>query len=831
MASGKIRGITIELSGDTKGLVKSLNGAKSAVRGVQTQLKDVNKVLKLDPKNTDLLKQKQELLKTQVEKTKDALEQQKQALADLQNSADSDKTIDAQNALQREIAETEEKLKSAEQELKAFGSVGAQQFSAVGEQVQAMGKNVASVGDELTKKVTAPIVALGGLSIKAFKDVDAGMDIIVEKTGATGENLKGMQDSFKNIAKSVPSDFETIGSAIGEVNTRFGVTGDELETLSTQFIQFSSLNSQDVSTAVDQTQKALSAFGLSSASAGEYLDVMNTVAQSTGVSVDKLQAGIVQNGTAFQELGLNIEQSTLFMGQLEKSGANSETVLNGLRKALKNATAEGKPLDQALSELEDTITNGTDGMDGLTASYELFGKSGDQIYGAVKNGTISFKDLAKASLEAGGSVEDTFTQTLDPLDQFQVSMQSLKITGAEVGNTLFRVLAPAFDKIATAVEKLGTWWDSLSPKMQDIIVKVGLIIAVIGPLLATGGRLMIGIGQLMTFAPAIVSGVTAIGAVLTGTVIPAIVGVVTALGPIILAIGAVIAIGVLLYKHWDEISAKAIEIWEAIKEFFSKTLEAIKQKFLTIWTNIKTTITNVINQIKTTVTNIWNAIKTTISNVVNGIRDKVSTTWNSIKEKISNTVQNIKDKVSNVFSSLRDRVSNLFNSIKEKMTAPIEKAKSIIDGVVQKIKGIFPLSIGRIFSNLKLPHISVSAGSPPFGIGGKGTKPSFSVDWYAKAMKNGILLNKPTIFGVNYNGQPMGGGEAGDEWIVGHNSLMSHIQRAVQNGFSTSAIYDAVYSGASNARVEVYIDGQKVTSIVNGHNTSGQLNKLRERGI
>lgn len=831
MASGKIRGITIELSGDTKGLVKSLNGAKSAVRGVQTQLRDVNKVLKFNPTSTEMLRQKQELLKKQVDTTKQALEQQKKALTDLQNAPDSDKTIDAQNALQREIAETEQKLKDAEGALKNFGSVGAQQIAGVGEKVKGVGESVASVGDAMTKKVTAPIMALGGLSIKAFNDVDAGLDIIVKKTGASGEALEEMNGIFKDIAKTVPSDFETIGSAVGEVSTRFGSTGSELEELSTQFLKFASLNKQDVSTSIDMTQKALSAFGLSSSSAGAYLDVMNTVAQATGVSVDKLQSGIVQNGTAFQELGLSIDQATLFMGQLEKSGADSETVLNGLRKALKNATAEGKPLDQALSELESTILNGTDGMDGLTASYELFGKSGDQIYGAVKNGTISFKDLADASLEAGGSVANTFEATLDPVDQFKLSMQTLALTGAEVGNTLLTMLAPAFQKVADVISRVGEWWSSLSPQMQDVIVKVALIVAAIGPLLATGGRLLIGVGQLMTYAPAILGGLGTIAGVISGTVIPAIVGIVTAIGPVVLAIGAVIAVGVLLYKHWDEISAKAIEIWNAIKEFFATTLGAIKEKFSEIWNNIKTTISTVINTIKTTISNVWNGIKNTISSVLNGIKTTASNIWNGIKNTISNVVGGIRDKVSSVFSAVRDRVSNLFSSIKEKMISPITSAKEKISGIIDKIKGIFPLSIGKIFSNLKLPHIRVSAGSPPFGIGGMGTKPSFGIDWYAKAMKNGILLNKPTIFGVNYNGEMMGGGEAGSEWIVGHNSLMSHIQRAVQKGFSTSAIYDAVYSGASNARVEVYIDGAKVTSIVNGHNTSGQLNRLRTRGI
>ena len=99
---------------------------------------------------------------------------------------------------------------------------------------------------------------------------------------------------------------------------------------------------------------------------------------------------------------------------------------------------------------------------------------------------------------------------------------------------------------------------------------------------------------------------------------------------------------------------------------------------------------------------------------------------------------------------------------------------------MQKIKGFFPLSIGRIFSGLKLPHISVNGGKAPFGIGGKGSLPSFSVSWYAKAMEKGMILDRPTIFGA-MNRQLLGAGEAGSETVVGTDSLMNMITSAVSN--------------------------------------------------
>ena len=111
--------------------------------------------------------------------------------------------------------------------------------------------------------------------------------------------------------------------------------------------------------------------------------------------------------------------------------------------------------------------------------------------------------------------------------------------------------------------------------------------------------------------------------------------------------------------------------------------------------------------------------------------------------------------------------------IKSALEEPIQNAKDTINGVIEGIKGFFPLSIGNIFSNFNLPHIHVSGGSPPFGIAGKGTPPSFSVDWYEKAMEQPYMFNRPSLIGV---------GEAGDEMVYGRRALMEDIRQASGGG-------------------------------------------------
>ena len=365
---------------------------------------------------------------------------------------------------------------------------------------QAMGQKMTSAGGALSKGLTVPLAAVGAAAVKSWKEVDAGLDIIVQKTGASGEALDEMHGILNDITTSIPTDFETAGEAIGEVNTRFGLTGEALEELSGQFVKFAKLNGTDVTGSVDSVQKALSAFGMDASEASHMLDVLNKVGQDTGVSVDTLTSGLIQNATAFQQMGLSSDQAAVFMEQMEKSGANAETVMQGMRKALKNAAEDGKDMNTALAELQDSILNGTDGMDGLTAAYDLFGKSGDQIYGAIQNGTLDFTALGDAAIDAGDSVSSTFEETLDPLDTFQTTLNELKILGADIVTAAGPALTDMLSGVADAVQALSDAWSGLSPEMQDMVIKVAAIAAVAGPLLIIGGKI---VGSITTITGAI----------------------------------------------------------------------------------------------------------------------------------------------------------------------------------------------------------------------------------------------------------------------------------------------------------------------------------------
>lgn len=585
--AGKIKGITIEFNGDTTKLDKALREINKNTKSLDQELKSVNKALKFNPTNVDLWRQKQQLLTEKVSETAKKLDVLKQAQKQMDASG-VDKNSAEYRELQREIVETESKLKTFNKQLREIGNVN---LKATQEQLKEIGSKATAAGTSLSKNVTAPIVALGAASVTAFNEVQKGLNIVANKTGATGAELDAMQTSARNLAKTIPTDFEAAGTAIGEVNTRFGVMGNELESLSAQYVKFAKVNGVDLTNSIDETQKALSAFGLTAKEAPGLLDTLTRASQLTGASVDSLTAGLIQNATAFQELGLNVDQSVMLMAQLEKSGANSETVMQGLRKALKNAAKEGKPLDQALSELQNTILNGSGSMDGLTASYELFGKSGDQIYSAVKNGTIDFEALGAAVADTGGTLDAVFEETLTPAEKFQTTLNSVKDAGYELGNTIMTMLEPYMDSLAKKAQELSTWWETLSPETQDMIVKVALLAASIGPLLIVIGKVATGISSIIGLVN-LVGG--AIGLLSAGPLVL-----------IVAAIAAVVAAGVLLYKNWDKIKATAQTVgksikstWESVKDAISRVANAIFDALTWPYKKAWDTIKGVINKIK-----------------------------------------------------------------------------------------------------------------------------------------------------------------------------------------------------------------------------------------
>lgn len=613
------------------------------------------------------------------------------------------------------------------------------------------------VGDAMTKSLTVPIAGLATASLAAWKQVDDGMDTVILKTGATGEALQSMQDSVKNIATSLPVTFQDAGTAIGEVNTRFGVTGEQLEDISTKFLKFAKINGVDVNQSIDQVQKAISAFGLSAEDTGAFLDTLNKVGQDTGVSMDTLETGLVSNATALQGMGLNVASAATLLGNLEKSGVDTSTAMMGLKKVQANAMTEGISMQDAFVK----ALSSTDG------AISVFGaKAGPQLYAAFQNGTLSadmFVDSSISLEDALGSVSDTFDATLDPADQWQTVLNNLMQLGYEVAEAVMPSIQTAVDTIIPAIKDLADGWSNLDPGMQQAIIAAAGILAVLGP------------------AVSIISGITgSIGKLSEGL------GFLMA-HPIVAAIGAVIAGLVLLYQNNEDFRNFVNDAWKNIQEVVGGVIDAIAS----FWTNtLQPTLQAIGDFVQNTLWPILQTIFNAFGEVVSAVFSLISGYWNNILKPvltaIGDAVKWLLDAIKGPLETIQDTFKNVFDGI-----------KSFVSPIVDWLKGIFDF-------NWSLPHIDL----PHFSIEGEFSLlppkvPHLSIDWYDRATRNPRILDGATIFGARGN-TLLGGGETGREVIMSENYLKNLLADGDNSSQRSITINQNNYSPKELSPLETY---------------------------
>lgn len=819
----RIKGITIEIDGDTKGLSKALQGVNKDIKSTQTQLKDIEKLLKLDPHNVTLLGQKMEALGKQINSTKDKLSQLKSVSDEMEKGLKNGSiTAEQYDAWQREIIQTENELKNLEAELKAVPSAAdamlagvSDKFDALGGKIQNVGDKVSSLGDTMSKTFTAGIVAAGTASVKAWQDVDSAMDDLIAKTGATGEAFEELQATTEKIATTIPTDFKTSANAVGEVSTRFDATGKTLEELSTAFIEFATLNNTDVVGSIDSVSAMMNAWGIDAKDTVKVLDTLNAVSQQTGISSDQLSEILQSNALSFKEMDYDLAQAAYLMGQMDKNGVDASAGLTALRKAMSKATDENKSLNEIMTEWQALMNSNISDAEKMAATEDLFGsRAYAQLFNALQEGTISFTEINASMSDFEGNLSRTFEATLDPVDEFTTTLNELKLFGAEIGSEILPVLVDVLKDLKPILDDLREAWESMSEEEQkELITNLGKI-AALGPALSVGGRAISGVGSA-------ISGLAKAGKALSGLGIGAKLsslfggasGAGTAVGAsigtsIVAGIGAALVgleIGKLLdnyvlapiMEYFGDADAKWYKnfsffgdggliqemfdfnsVKEAIDVYGGAIEQALNDRFVGLKEGLKmwgdlfaTTKDNIKTSFETSVKNITdsvNLIKETMSLVWDSITTKVSTTWDGIKTK---------------FDEFKQGVTDAFTSIYD------------------TIKGIWD-SLGELFEkgfDLKLPHISVSGGVPPYGINGMGKLPQFDVDWYA----NGGILTQPTIFGMN-GGHLVGGGEAGAEAVLPLSNLQSMI---------TEGMTQALGNGGDTV-INVSIDNNSLGSVL-----------------
>ena len=551
MATAKnIRGITIEIGGDTTKLQTALKSVNATLKTTQKDLTDINKLLKVDPSNVTLLKQKQDALNTAVAATREKLEKEKQALEQLQKQPKTDEVIDQQNRLGREIMETEQKLQGLETELKQFGSVAKQQVQAaadkigeMGTKVKNVGQSISGLGDKMTTAVTLPIVAAGTAATKAFADVDKTMQLVNKTMGNTtaeAEMLnKAMQDAAAN------STFGMEDAATATLNfARAGLTATEAAAALAPAMNLAAGEGGTLDTVSAGLTATINAFGDSFENTTKYADIFAAACNNSALDVDSLSNAMSIAAPIFKAAGYSIEDAALYMGVMANAGIDANTAATALKTGIARLAKPAKDAAKAMGQYNIEVFNADGTMkDALTVQRELhdafagmteqeqlaaaaaiFGKNQMSNWLALINTAPAEVDALSDSLQNAAGTTEEMADAM--MSGFGGSIEKLKssvnVLSTSIGSLVAEYITPLVEKVQAAVDK----FNAMDKAEQQQIIKIAAIVAAIGPLLSIGGRIVTGVGVLMETIPKITAAVGALNPVIAATV--AVVGLMVA---------------------------------------------------------------------------------------------------------------------------------------------------------------------------------------------------------------------------------------------------------------------------------------------------------------
>lgn len=779
-----IKGITIEINGDTKGLDKALSSVNSSANKTQSELRDVNKLLKLDPGNTELIAQKQKLLAQAITQTGDKLKTLKEAQAQVDAQfAKGDIGEEQYRAFQREIASTEATLKGYKSQLSTAEN-SQQELSQSTQRLQNYFKATGTSVDDFKSVLGTRLVNAIKSGTASSESLDKALQMIAKEAGIASSDMSNLTQALDKVddgnagISSVSKEIQSLSKSTEATSGKLGTFTEKLKFGSVAGIagKAASAAMDTVTGSIDDAisrvdtlnafPKVLQNFGFSANDAKNATAEMSKSIEGLPTTMDQAVESVQGYVGATGNLNQSVElfQATNDAAMVFAQG--SQDAMSQFSMAYQQSLSAGKVEAENFNSMNESMP----GLMNKVASS--MGVSMSQLKNGLSDGSISIGDFNTAftnlDKKGGAGMQSLSKSAQDSSGGIATSMKNVKTevvktmaslieaVGSENIKNAFKAIQDAIKAIVEFVKQNKDWLLPLVAGLTAVVVAVQIIMPII----------------------------TAFSAIIT-----ALTFVFSPLGLAIMAVVAVIAIVVLAIKNWGAIVDWLKGVWGAIAGFFTGLWNGIKQTFTnviqaigsfvsgkfnemknvisnifnaiksvatSVWNAIKSAISSVVNGIKSTVTNIWNGIKSVTSSVFNAVKSTASSVWNGIKSTISSVVNGIKSTVSNVWNGIKSVTTSVWNGIKSAITAPIRAAKGVISGIVDSIKRLFNFRLR--FPSIDIPHIPL----PHFSLSGsfnplKGRIPHIGVNWYAK----GGIFNKPTMFAApgGFNGV----GEAGPE--------------------------------------------------------------------
>ena len=662
-------------------------------------------------------------------------------------------------------------------ELDADTSKMVKSLDKVSKNVEGIGKKIQGVGKDLTTHLTVPIVTAAGVCVSKFAEVDKTMTLTNQTMQNTAEEAdllnKAMQDAASN------STFGMNEAAQASLNfARAGLDATEAASALAPAMNLAAGEGGDLDIVSAGLVATINGFGDSFDNAEKYADIFANACNNSALDVNSLSDAMSTAAPIFNAAGYTVQDASLYMGVMANAGIDASEAANSLKTGMARLISPAKQGAEWMDRLGIEVTNADGSMkDSVTVQRELhdafgtlseseqiaaasaiFGKNQMSKWLALINTAPADVEELNAALEQEGTTTDMANAMMGGFGgSIEKLKSSLDVLMTSLGQLMAQYLTPVIEKVQSVIDNFM----ALDDETKDHIIKIAGIVAAVGPVLLIIGKVVSGIGSIISIASALIAAISAISAPVL-----IVIGVITAL----------IAIGVLLYKNWDTIKEKASELWENLKQkfeiiklAFTMTCDAIKTKITETFTAIKDKIAN--SQIGQAASKVWDAMKKTASDSFSAIKKAYDDHGGGLKGAVSATMEAIKQYYSAGYHFIDNLTGGKLTAIKDKVSSTFDSIKDKIRSAIDTIKGMF--NFNWSLPDIRLPHFSVSGGfslNPP-------QVPSFSIQWYKKAMDDAYMLNGATIFGQN-GGHLLGGGEAGSEMIIGTNKLMQMIAQA-----------------------------------------------------
>lgn len=478
---------------------KSLKDVSASIQENRTAFKLAKSTWDESTKAVDKLKDSQSYLEKQTQDYTMKVRVLKDELSNLENAEKRDEAAIQKKRAELNTAETSlNNYKKGLEEVNEKLKTGAAQMEEYAAKIEKIGSKTTDAGKKMTVGVTTPIIGMGAAGIKAAMELDEGYDTIIAKTGATGDALQGLNDVADRVYGSMPFEMQDVGTAVGEINTRFGSTGDELEDLTRKFLKFAEVNGADVNNSVRLVARAMGDAGIPTEKTGEILDKLTVAGQASGIEIEKLAENLAKYGAPMRALGLDTDKSIAIFAGWEKAGVTTEIAFSGMKKAIGTWGKEGKNATEEFEKTLKAIESAPDIATATAMAIEVFGqKAGSDLADAIKGGRFEYQDFLQLIQDSTGIVSQTFEEQQDPWDEWETTMHDLKLAGAELGGVLLETLNPIIQEVSGKVKEFSEWFRNLDEDQQKTIVTIGLVVAAIGPLLVVFGSVFGSISKII----------------------------------------------------------------------------------------------------------------------------------------------------------------------------------------------------------------------------------------------------------------------------------------------------------------------------------------------